>query len=114
MRTDGQERRRAPRHVPDPLAPIARVRLRTGRELTVIDLSSLGVLVEGATRLLPGTHLDVHVTSAHGRIPVRARVVRCHGWGVTADAVQYRGAFAFGALVEFWPGSTEQVRSTAA
>ena len=90
--------------MPDPLAPIARVRLRTGRELTVIDLSPLGVLVEGSTRLLPGTHLDVHVTSAQGRIPVRARVVRCHVWSLTAEVVQYRGAFAFGALVEFAMG----------
>jgi hypothetical protein len=77
------------------------VRLRTGRELAVIDLSPLGVLVEGSTRLLPGTHLDVHVTSAQGRIPVRARVVRCSVWIVTADAVQYRGALAFGVIVDF-------------
>jgi hypothetical protein len=94
------ERRRAPRQVPDRSASLARVRLRTGRELIVVDVSSLGVLVEGSTRLLPGTHLDVHVTGAHGRIPVRARVVRCSVWGLTADAVQYRGALAFGALVD--------------
>lgn len=103
MQTDGQERRRAPRYVPHPLSPIARVRLRTGRELTVIDRSRLGVLVEGPTRLLPGTHLDVYVTSAQGWIPVRARVVRWHVWNLTAEAVQYRGAFAFGALVELDP-----------
>jgi hypothetical protein len=76
------------------------VRLRTGRELAVIDVSSLGVLVEGPTRLLPGTHLDVHVTGAYGRIPVRARVVRCSVWSLSADVIQYRGALAFGAIVE--------------
>jgi hypothetical protein len=82
------------------------VRLRTGRELTVINVSPLGVLVEGPTRLLPGTHLDVHVTSAQGRIPIRARVVRYHVWSLTADVIQYRGALAFGVLVEFVPSST--------
>ena len=43
------------------------MRLRAGRELVVIDLSNGGALVEGATRLLPGTHVDVHVITRDGR-----------------------------------------------
>jgi len=72
----------------------------------VVDVSPLGALVEGPTRLLPGTHLDVHITGAQGRVLVRARVVRCAVWGLTADAVQYRGALAFGALIDLAPPST--------
>jgi len=100
MWTDGPDRRRAVRHVPRPTQALSRVRLRTGRELAVIDASPLGVLVEGVTRLLPGTHVDVHVTGAQGRILVRARVVRSAVWTLTADTVQYHGALAFEAPVD--------------
>jgi hypothetical protein len=70
------------------------VRLRTGRELAVVDISTCGVLVEG-TRLLPGTHADVHVVTRHGRTLVRTRVVRSMVWHLEADAVCYRTALAF-------------------
>jgi len=72
----------------------------------VVDVSPLGALVEGPTRLLPGTHLDVHITGAQGRVLVRARVVRCAVWGLTSDVVQYRGGLAFGALIDLAPPST--------
>ena len=59
--------------------------------------------VEGAARLLPGTHVDVHVTSVQGRVLVRARVVRCAVWSVTADVITYCGALAFNAPVDLPP-----------
>jgi hypothetical protein len=83
--------------------PLSRVRLRLGRELSVIDVSASGVLVHGTARLLPGTHVDVHVTASQGRVLIRARVVRCAVWGFTADVVQYRGALAFNTPVELQP-----------
>jgi hypothetical protein len=89
------ERRRTSRRAPLPDEPISRIRLRTGRELAVVDLSSAGMLVEGRVRLLPGTHVDVHVTTRDGRVLVRSRVVRCHVAAVQADLVSYRGALAF-------------------
>jgi hypothetical protein len=88
------DRRRNARRVPASQEPVCRVRLRTGRELSVVDVSNDGALVEGA-RLLPGTHLDVHVTTHEGRILVRSRVVRAFVVSVRADAVRYRGALAF-------------------
>jgi hypothetical protein len=88
------DRRRTVRRVPASQEPVCRVRLRTGRELSVVDVSNDGALVEGA-RLLPGTHLDVHVITHEGRILVRSRVVRAFVVSVQADAVRYRGALAF-------------------
>ena len=82
---------------------LSRVRLRAGRELTVINMSIAGALVEGSTRLLPGTNVDVHVTAAQGRVLVRARVLRCAVWAVTADVIHYRGALAFSVEVELPP-----------
>ena len=76
MPPNGFDRRRAVRRVPQPTETLSRMRLRTGRELAVVDISPSGALVEGATRLLPGTHVDVHVVTRHGRVLVRTRVVR--------------------------------------
>jgi hypothetical protein len=94
------ERRRVPRREPAVDEPLSRVRLRTGRELGVIDVSNGGVCVEGAARLLPGTHLDVHVTTCEGRVLVRSRVVRAYVSALQPDAICYRGALAFDRLVD--------------
>jgi hypothetical protein len=71
------------------------MRVRAGRELDVLDISSTGALVEGEARLLPGRHLDVHVVSSTGRTLARSRVVRAFVSGLTSDRVLYRGALAF-------------------
>jgi hypothetical protein len=86
--------------MPQPTETLSRMRLRTGRELAVVDISPAGALVEGATRLLPGTHVDVHVVTRHGRVLVRTRVVRSSVWQLQADAVSYRTALAFDAAVD--------------
>lgn len=63
--------------------------------MTVLDIAEGGALVEGETRLLPGTHIDVHVTTGDGRVLVRSRVVRAWVHRLVADTVSYRGALAF-------------------
>ena len=98
-----EERRRTNRWTPTTAQALSRVRLRAGRELSVINVSPWGALVEGATRLLPGTNVEVHVTATQGRVLVRARVTRCAVWMVTADLVVYRGALVFSAAVDLPP-----------
>jgi hypothetical protein len=89
------DRRLAPRRRPQSKDTLSRVRLRTGREMVVVDISSAGALVEGITRLLPGTHADVHIVTRHGRVLVRARVVRAMVCHLEADVIRYRAALAF-------------------
>jgi hypothetical protein len=89
------ERRRHARRTPAPVDSLAQVRLRTGPELSVIDVSDWGVLVQGLVRLLPGARLDVHLIALHGRVLVRCRVVRAYVAGLRPDAIVYRGALAF-------------------
>ena len=103
MPTEHTDRRHGNRWIPSATDPISRVRLRLGRELSVLDVSTSGALVHGTTRLLPGTNVDVHVTASQGRVLIRARVVRCTVWDVTSDVVQYRGALAFSTPVELHP-----------
>src|SRR4051812_46662258 len=94
------ERRRAARWAPEPADLASRVRLRGGGEMLVIDASKWGVLVEGSVRLLPGTHVDVHVTTAAGRTLVRSRVARCLVTVVTPETIRYRGGLAFERAVD--------------
>jgi hypothetical protein len=94
------ERRRAHRREPAADEPLSRARLRTGRDLSVVNVSDTGLLVDGAARLLPGTHVDVHVVTRDGRVLVRSRVTRAYVWMLTADAVRYRGALAFDRAVD--------------
>lgn len=89
------ERRRASRRTPAGDEPLSQVRLRAGRQLTVVDLSDTGLLAQGEMRLLPGTHVEVHLVTADGRVLIRSRVIRAYVWLVTRDRIEYRGAIAF-------------------
>jgi hypothetical protein len=90
-----RDRRRAVRRTPGADEMLSRLRLRAGRELAVIDVSCRGALVEGEVRLLPGTHTDVHVLTAGGRVLVRSRVVRAYVAELWGNRIVYRGALAF-------------------
>ena len=74
--------------------------MRAGRELSVIDVSNTGVLVEGKARLLPGTHVEMHLVTSEGRTLVRSRVIRAYVAELRADLVRYRGALAFDRLID--------------
>ena len=89
------ERRRAPRRIPAADEPLSRVRLRLGNHLTVVDLSNCGALIEGPSRLLPGTHVEVHIVTADGRVLARSRVVRAYVHHLERDVIHYRGAISF-------------------
>ena len=89
------DRRRSPRRTPARDEPLSQVRLRAGRQLQVIDVSDTGLLAEGDMRLLPGTHVDVHLVTAEGRLLIRSRVVRAFVCRVCRDRIDYRGAIVF-------------------
>ena len=111
------ERRTALRRTPSSTETLARVRLRTGRELAVVDIGDGGALVQGTVRLLPGTHVEVHVVTREGRTLVRSRVTRAAVFAVAADSLQYRAALAFDARVnttQSWVAATHSAPSNAA
>lgn len=94
------ERRGAERRRPADDETLSRVRLRVGRDLKVIDVSSSGVLVEGRVRLLPGTQIDLHVITRGGRVLTRARVTRSAVHRLRGDTIEYRSALAFERLLD--------------
>ena len=89
------DRRRSPRRTPASDEPLSQVRLRAGRQLEVINISDTGLLAEGEMRLLPGTHVDVHLITGEGRLLIRSRVIRAFVCRVSRDRIEYRGAIAF-------------------
>lgn len=94
------ERRRIARRAPAPEEPLSHVRFRTGRDASVVNVSDWGLLVEGTARLLPGTHIDVHVVTRDGRVLVRSRVTRACVCALSADVIHYRSALAFDRVVD--------------
>ncbi len=89
------ERRIVSRRTPSERDPIQRVRLRGGLEGRVLDISSLGALVEGPTRFRPGTQIEVQLVTTDGRIIVGCRVVRAYVSHVSAEQMRYRAALRF-------------------
>jgi len=86
--------------------------LRTGRELAVVNIGDAGALLEGTARLLPGTHVEVHVVTREGRTLVRSRVTRAWVFAVAADIMQFRAALAFDARVNTAPSWVATTRAT--
>lgn len=105
------ERRRAVRRIPAATDPLSRARLRTGPELVVAEISNFGASVRTSTRLLPGTHVDVHLMTIGGRVLQRARVARAAVWTIDATGIAYQVALAFDAAVD---ASARRVAATRA
>ncbi len=60
-----------------------------------MDVSDTGLLIEGQARLLPNTHVDIHIVTRTGRVLVRCRVVRSFVWYLEGDLVRYRVGLSF-------------------
>jgi hypothetical protein len=94
------ERRPAGRRFPELTETLRRVRSRTGGEFDVVNVSDTGLLIEGQARLLPNTHVDIHIVTRTGRVLVRCRVVRSCVWYLESDLVRYRVGLAFDRRVD--------------
>lgn len=74
---------------------IEHARVRPGREVLIVNVSSGGVLVETPHRLLPGSAIELQLRTADSRVSVRGRVLRCAVARLRADDLWYRGAIGF-------------------
>ncbi len=74
---------------------IERVRLRPGQDVTLVDVSAGGALIETERRLLPGSRVDLHLCGAARSVTIRGRVLRCAVASLGATAIAYRGAVEF-------------------
>jgi hypothetical protein len=92
MSEERTERRNSPRTTAH---DVVAARVRPGRQVSVIDLSASGALVETSHRLLPGTTVELQVDATDRSATMRGRVMRCAVSQVRSSLVCYRGAIAF-------------------
>jgi hypothetical protein len=91
----GRERRSEARRRTVAEHGIERARVRAGREASVLNASTAGILIETLHRLLPGTIIELQLTLADRCASVRGRVLRSMVACLRHGRVQYRGAIAF-------------------
>jgi hypothetical protein len=76
-------------------------RIRPGRLVVIVDLSSGGALVEGPWRFRPLSRCDVHLQLTGGDVHLRARIMRCFVARLDRqEPVRYRTALSFDQVVE--------------
>jgi hypothetical protein len=92
---DEVERRSAKRRSGIEEHGIVSARIRPGSDASVIDVSSGGALVETLRRLMPGTNIELQLSSSDRRTAIRGRVIRCAVACLNGPGVRYRGAIAF-------------------
>lgn len=74
----------------------AQATLRPGCEMSVIDLSTGGALVQAHRPLRPGARVHVRIVADGRTFALAARVLRCMVWSLTGEeGVVYRGALQF-------------------
>jgi hypothetical protein len=69
-------------------------RVKNGPDVTVVDLSAGGVLLDSDVQLKPGAVITLEIVGA-GTVEVRSEVLRCQLAALRDAAAVYRGALAF-------------------
>ena len=95
-------RRVDPRYPASVVSGITGLRLSPGESVTLVNISASGVLVEGKTRLVPGTRITVHFEGGAIKPPqIKAKVIRCQVSAIGGGgSLQYQSAIAFEGRVE--------------
>lgn len=94
--TPTHDRRGCPRRAASACPWLTSARLRTGLDVAIIDLAAGGALVEAASRLLPGSNVELHLGAPEWRWSTPARVLRCRVSALVVErGVLYRAALRF-------------------
>jgi len=85
-----------PRYPAVAIPAITAMRLSPGEAVSLVNISSSGVLVQGKTRFVPGTRVTVHFEGTIKPNQIKARVVRCQVSAIGGGgSLQYQSAIAF-------------------
>jgi len=74
---------------------IIAARIRAGADVSVVDASVSGALVETVQRLRPHASVDLQLSTGGEQVVARGRVTRCLVSRLSPTVVWYRGAIAF-------------------
>lgn len=97
---DRDERRCAERMVGSDSPWGVNARLRPGQDVTLVNISVGGALVESAARMSPGSRAELQLFGTL-RSQVRGRVAHCRVLHV--DPLRYQGGIAFDERLAFKP-----------
>ena len=99
------ERRSSRRRTLQEIPNVAGVSVQS-QDVTVINASSGGILIECGLRLTPGTISQLEILRPDKSVRVRGRVLRCEVAGLSKEKLRYRIAIAFNTPVDFIDGDT--------
>jgi CheY-like chemotaxis protein len=89
------DRRGARRRASGELPWLWSVKVPGGSQVSVVDISSTGVLLETASRMTDGSTVDLQLLGQDTNVTVPARMIRTQVAAVTGLGVKYRVAAAF-------------------
>jgi hypothetical protein len=95
MRNDSPDRRRSRRRAAVEAHGIIRARVRPGDEVSLVDVSAGGALIEAGHRMLPGACVELHLRREAADEVVKGRVLRCSVARLCGNAISYLAAVAF-------------------
>ena len=86
---------------------IAFVRIRPGHRGSVVDISTLGALLETNHQMLPGAIVQLHMERDTHHVTIGGRVLRCLVSSVKAAHIKYQGAVLFDRHLAWFPTGIE-------
>ena len=92
---NGKERRAARRRPQNDLPWLSKVKLGTGLDVALVNISSSGVLFESGSKFTPGTTSELILTGSDANMVVPVRVIRSEIARIDAFGVKYHAAGAF-------------------
>jgi hypothetical protein len=91
---EAEDRRLEPRYPASAVPQITAVRI-AGGFVTLVNISSTGILVESATRQVPGKRISLELEGAIEPKRVSASIVRCQVAAIEDGSLKYRTALMF-------------------
>ncbi len=91
---DGAERRVYPRYRAGELQWLRKIRVKNGPELSLVDISPGGALVDARLQMRPGSTLRLQIEGSGPSVEVPSEVLRCN-IATLHGPEMYRGAFVF-------------------
>jgi hypothetical protein len=91
---EAEDRRLEPRYPASAVPQITSVRI-AGGVVTLVNISSTGILVESATRQVPGKQITVEIEGGIEPRRMSASIVRCQVAAIEGGSLRYRTALTF-------------------
>jgi hypothetical protein len=94
------DRRTALRKPLGDLPWLSNARLAWGAEISLVNISTSGVLLESGSKFAPGSSTDLHLSGPQTNLVVPVRFVRSEIAKIDSMGVRYRAAAAFGQEID--------------